>query len=163
MREAICDTSPIQYLHQIGCLHLLEDLYTRTLIPPAVVGELERGSAMGVDLPEIHTVPWVKIQAPEGLDKVPVAADLGAGEKEVLALGMQVPDAVVILDERLGRLYAKALKLTFTGTLGILLRAKVEGRIPRIEPLLEHLDRLGFRLSARTRAAVLKQAGESSP
>ena len=66
----------------------------------------------------------------------------------------------MILDERLGRLRAESLQLTFTGTLGILLRAKVEGRIPRIEPLLEHLDRLDFRLSARTRAAVLKQAGE---
>jgi hypothetical protein len=91
---------------------------------------------------------------------VPTAADLGAGEKEVLALGMQVPGAVVILDERLGRLHAEALELTFTGTLGILLRAKLEGWIPRIVPLLEDLDRLGFRLSARTRAAVLKQAGE---
>jgi len=88
------------------------------------------------------------------------AADLGAGEKEVLALGTQVPAVVLILDERLGRLHAEALKLAFTGTMGILLRAKAEDRIPRIEPLLEHLDRLGFRLSARTRAAVLKQAGE---
>jgi hypothetical protein len=74
------------------------------------------------------------------LDKVPTAADLGAGEKEVLALGMQVPGAVVILDELLGRLHAEALEVTFTGTLGILLRAKMEGRIPRIEPLLEDLD-----------------------
>lgn len=122
--------------------------------------ELARGRAIGIDLPDVRALPWLKIQAPEGLDKVPTAADLGAGEKEVLALGMQVPGAVVILDERLGRLHAEALELAFTGTLGILLRAKVEGRIPRIEPLLEDLDRLGFRLSARTRAAVLKQAGE---
>ena len=160
MHEAICDTSPIQYLHQIDFLHLLAEFYTQTLVPPAVVGELDRGKAIGVDLPDIRALPWMKIQAPEGLDKVPTAADLGAGEKEVLALGMQVPGAVVILDERLGRLHAEALKLTFTGTLGILLRAKVEGRIPRIEPLLVHLDHLGFRLSAKTHAAVLKQAGE---
>ncbi len=46
---------------------------------------------------------------------------------------MQVPGSVVILDERLGRSYASALKLRFTGTLGILLSATVEGRIPRIE------------------------------
>jgi predicted nucleic acid-binding protein len=124
------------------------------------VDELERGRAIGVDLPDVRALPWLKIQAPEGLDKVPTAADLGAGEKEVLALGMQVPGAVVILDERLGRLHAKALQLTFTGTLGILLHAKVEGRIPRIAPLIEHLGGLGFRLSARTHAAVLRQAGE---
>src|SRR5438105_7793725 len=102
----------------------------------------------------------MKIQAPEGLDKVPTAADLGAGEKEVLALGLEVPGAVVILDERLARLHAEALKLTFTGTLGILLRAKAEGRIPRIDPVIEHLGRLGFRLLPKTHAAVLRLAGE---
>ena len=139
---------------------MLAEFYTSTLIPPAVAGELERGRAIGVDLPRIRTLPWVRIQAPQGFETALTAADLDAGEKEVLALGRQIPHAVVILDERLGRLYAEALKLTFTGTLGILLRAKVEGRIPRIEPLLERLDRLGFRLSARTRAAVLRQAGE---
>jgi predicted nucleic acid-binding protein len=52
------------------------------------------------------------------------------------------------------------LKLTFTGTRGILWRGKVERRIPQLGPLLADLDRLGFRLSAKTRAAVLKQAGE---
>jgi predicted nucleic acid-binding protein len=148
-------------LHQTGYLHLLDEFYTRTLIPPAVVREWELGRAIGIDLPEIGMLPWMKIQAPEGLGKVPTATDLGAGEKEVLALGLQAPNAVVILDERLARLHAEALKLTFTGTLGILLRAKVEGRIARLEPVLAFLDRLGFRLSAKTQAAVLKLAGES--
>jgi len=68
---------------------------------------------------------------------------------------------VLILDERLARSRAQALKLTFTGTLGILLRAKAEGRLAQIEPVLAHLDRLGFRLSAKTRTAVLKLAGET--
>ena len=44
-REAICDTLPIQYLHQIGFLHLPQEFYTRTLIRPAVAGELKRGRA----------------------------------------------------------------------------------------------------------------------
>jgi predicted nucleic acid-binding protein len=135
----------------------LAEFYTHTFIPPAVAAELERGRAIGIDLPQIRALPWLKIRTPEGL--APTAPGLDAGEKEVLALGIQVSGAVVILDEPLGRLYAEALKLPFTGTLGILLRAKAEGRIPRIEPLIEHLDHLGFRLSARTRAAVLRQAG----
>jgi len=66
----------------------------------------------------------------------------------------------MILDERLGRLHAKKFSLTFTGTLGILLRAKIEYRIPRVEPFVDRLEHLGFRLSAKTRAAVLEQAGE---
>jgi predicted nucleic acid-binding protein len=140
----------------------LDEFYTRTLIPPAVARELELGRALGVDLPDIGALPWVKIQAPEGLDKVPTVANLGAGEKEVLALGLQVPNVVVILDERLGRLQAEVLQLPFTGTLGILLRAKVEGRISRIGPVLEQLDQLKFRLSSKTRTAVLKLAGEGA-
>ena len=140
----------------------MNEFYTRTLIPPCVARELELGRAIGIDLPDFGALPWVKIQAPEGLDKVPTAADLGAGEKEVLALGLQVPNAVVILDDQLGRFYAEALKLTFTGTLGVLSRAKVEGRISQIGPVLEQLDQLKFRLSARTRAAVLKLAGEGA-
>jgi predicted nucleic acid-binding protein len=87
VHEAICDTSPIQYLHQIGFLHLLAEFYTRTIVPPAVVDELDRGRAIGIDLPDVRALPWLTILAPEGLDKVPSAADLGAGEKEVLALG----------------------------------------------------------------------------
>ena len=140
----------------------MEEFYTRTLIPPAVARELEQGRTIGIDLPDASALAWLKIQAPEGLDKVPIVADLGSGEKEVLALGLQVPNAVVILDDRLARSQAEALKLNFTGTLGILLRAKMEGRIPRIRPVLEQLDQLKFHLSSQTRTAVLKLAGESA-
>ena len=91
---------------------------------------------------------------------MPVTVDLGAGEKEVLALGMQTPGAVLILDERLGRLCAESLNLRFTGTLGILLHAKSSGRIARIQPLLQHLEDMNFRLAPKTRTAVLRLAGE---
>lgn len=107
-------------MHQIGFLDLLPEFYSRTIIPPAVADELERGRSMGIDLPNVRALSWIAIQSPEGLDKVPTAPDLDAGDTEVLALAMQVPGALVIMDERIGRLYAAALKLTFTGTLGIL-------------------------------------------
>jgi predicted nucleic acid-binding protein len=117
---------------------------------------------MSVTLPNFKSVPWLKIQAPKGLDKVPTAADLGAGEKEVLALGLQVPGAVAVLDDRLARSYADSLGLAYTGTLGVLVRAKAEGLISEVRPILAELERLGFRLSASARAAALKLAGESS-
>jgi predicted nucleic acid-binding protein len=130
------------------------------LIPPAVVLELERGRAIGIDLPDTNSLPWLPIQAPKRMDRVPAVTDLGAGEREVLALGTEVASAVAILDDRLARYYAEALKLTLTGTLGILLRAKVEGIVTRIEPVIDQLEHLKFRLSRRTRDAVLKLAGE---
>lgn len=117
---------------------------------------------MGIDLPDVHRLPWVKIQAPRKSDIAVMTSDLGAGEKEVIALGIRAEDAVIILDDRLARSCARTLKLSFTGTLGILLRAKVEGSIARIGPLLDQLDQLAFHVSPATREAVLKQAGESA-
>ena len=122
--------------------------------------ELLRGGEGGLDLPHLERLPWITVESPEGLDKVPTAVELGAGEKEVLALAMQRPGSLIVLDDRLARSHAEALRLTVTGTLGILLRAKSEGLLPRIAPVLDKLDRLGFRLSSKTRIAVLKLASE---
>jgi predicted nucleic acid-binding protein len=98
-------------------LNLLSEFYSRVLIPPAVVLELERGKVLGIDLPDINSLPWLTIQAPKRIDRVPAVTDLGAGEKEVLALGIELTNSIAILDDRLGRYYAEALKLPFTGTL----------------------------------------------
>ena len=81
-------------------------------------------------------------------------------KKKRLALSIQRPGSLVILDDRLARSHAEALRLPVTGTLGILLRAKSEGLLPRVAPVLDKLNRLGFRLSSRTAAAVLKLANE---
>ena len=82
--------------------------YSRILIPPSVALELERGKAIGIPLPDVHSLSWIEIRTPDGMDHVPDVAALGAGEKEVLALGLQFRDAIVILDERLGRFYAES-------------------------------------------------------
>src|SRR5213079_816457 len=111
---------------------------------------------MGIHLPDVYALSWIEIRTPARMNRVPDVAALGAGEKQVLALGLQVRDAVVIMDERLGRFYAESLKLQITGTLGILLRARREGLVTRIEPVLDRLKRLGFRLSAPTRETVLR-------
>jgi len=86
--------------------------------------------------------------------------DLGPGETEVLALALEVPGAVAILDDGLARQAAKITGIPVIGTLGLLLEAKRSGLVEALEPLLDHLDALGFRVSASTRAAVLDLAGE---
>jgi predicted nucleic acid-binding protein len=59
---------------------------------------------------------------------------------------------------RIGRLFG----LTMTGTVGILARAKCEGLIPQLPPLLAQLEVLGFRLSVEAKATVLRLVGEGS-
>lgn len=85
---------------------------------------------------------------------------LGDGEKEVLALGLEATNALLVLDDRNARRYAIAAGLELTGTLGILVLAKERGLIDSIRPALDRLQELQFRLSAATRQMVLNLAGE---
>ena len=89
-----------------------------------------------------------------------MAPDLGAGEIGVLLLALEHTDPVVILDDALARRHAEGLKIRLTGTLGILLDAKVKGLVPAVTPLIDKLQRLGFHLSRHTRHAVLRMACE---
>ncbi len=160
MPNVIVNTSPIQYLHQTNLLDLLPTLYKTLLIPQAVVDELADGIALGVSLPNISSLSWIKIRQPQSSLILPLVTELGAGEREALALAREIKDSLVILDDRLARRYGRLLGIQFTGTLGVLLRAKQEGYLVKIAPILDRLDALNFRLATSTRHSVLKIAGE---
>lgn len=162
MPEVISNTSPLQYLHQLGLLDLLPRLVGRITIPQAVVEELEAGRSLGHDLPEVAALPWVGVRAPAASPRA-FSPDLGRGETDVLRLALESPagDVAVILDDMRAREAAGRFGLKLTGTLGVLLYAKRAGLLPEVKTHLDRLDALGFRLSPRTRAAVLGLAGES--
>jgi predicted nucleic acid-binding protein len=85
---------------------------------------------------------------------------LGRGELEAIALGLENPDSLVILDDGLARKSAKDLGLKITGTIGILLKAKQRGYLNLIKPVIEELVLLGFRLDGTTREFALRLAEE---
>lgn len=161
MPEYICNTSPLQYLHQLGRLALLPALAGKVIIPSAVAQELVAGREVGCDVPDPHQLSWTAIRHPVSATALPLAADLGSGEAAVLALALETTDPIVLLDDAVGRRVAELLGLRLTGTLGVLLSAKQKGLVPAVGPVLDELDRLRFRVSPATRAAVLKLAGES--
>jgi len=156
----ICNTSPLQYLHQLGCLDLLPALVGEVLTSQAVAEELAAGTARGIDVPIPQSLEWLTIRRPASAVVLPLVTGLGPGETEVLALALELSDAVVILDDALARRMAETLGIRLTGTLGILLDAKRAGLIDALTPLLDKLQALRFRLHPATRAAVLKLAGE---
>lgn len=159
--QVICNTSPIQYLYQIGLLQILPALVGQVIVPPAVVDEIAVGRAAGVYLPDVATLDWVIVRSPVSKAALPLVNDLGVGETQVLMLALELRDAVVILDDGLARRVAETLHLRLTGTLGLLLDAKRAGLLPAVAPVLDQLQALRFRLAPFTRAAVLKLAGES--
>jgi len=160
LSDVICNTSPIQYLHQLQLLHILPALAGRVIIPPAVVEELSQGRTSGINLPDVNVLKWVEIRRPVSELAVPLVTDLGSGETEVLMLALEMREAVVVLDDDLARRVAETLGLRLTGTLGLLLDAKKAGLIPAIAPLLDQLQTLRFRVAPHTRVAVLKLTGE---
>jgi uncharacterized protein len=159
--DVICDVSPLQYLHQVGLLDLLRAQYGTVMVPQAVVDELRAGTALAVDLPIIESLDWIKIVRPRGQVVLPLVVDLGPGEREVLAVALENPGSLVVLDDAMARQYAKVLGVRLTGTLGVLLKAKEVGSLPSIAPVLDKLQALRFRIDPATRDAVLRLAGEA--
>ena len=161
MPDLICDTSTLQYLHQIELLHILPSLAETVLVPPAVVAELQQGQNLGINLPDLAELKWITVREPAGVVALPLVNDLGSGETEVLMLALEMPAAVAVLDDALARRVAAISGLKFTGTLGLLLDAKQAALIPAVKPYLDRLQALRFRLAADTRNAVLKLGGET--
>ena len=160
MSDVICDTSPIQYLHQIGLLHVLRSLSSTVIVPPSVVSEIETGKNQGVDLPDIRRVDWIVIREPVSISALPLIKDLGPGETQVLALGLEMKNSIVVIDDNLARKIAQLLNIRLRGTLGLLLDAKRSGLVSSVAPFLDRLQELQFRVSPETRRAVLNLANE---
>jgi predicted nucleic acid-binding protein len=162
LSDLICDTSPIQYLYQLGLLQILPALGERIFVPPVVVEELAAGRSLGISLPDIETLNWMTIRHPASEIALPLVAHLGPGETGVLMLTLEMPEAVAVLDDRVARQIAETLGLHFTGTLGLLLDAKNAGLVTEIRPLLDRLNALQFRLAHHTYEIILRLADEAS-
>jgi len=60
--EIISDTSPLQYLFQTNLLDLLRALYSQITVPEAVVHEIAAGHAVGISLPDLTKISWVRVR-----------------------------------------------------------------------------------------------------
>lgn len=161
MADAISNTSPIQYLHQLGRLDLLPKFLGRVVLPPAVAGELAIGRQRGVALPDPAALAWVKFRAPQTVPSaLIVESGLGRGEIEALALALEL-GGLVVLDDGKARRVAARLRVPYTGTLGLLRRARQTGLISQLAPELDRLAVLGFRFDRAFRDELLREAGES--
>jgi len=156
----ISNTSPLFYLHRLGHLELLHKLYGRVLVPEAVVEELKAGRDQGEDVPDIADHNWITVCSVHVPEVVTLIMDLGPGEAQVLAMALENPGSLVIIDDRLARELAKARGIRITGTAGVLLKAKHAGYIKSVKSLLRKLTQMEFRLSEATVDIILRLANE---
>lgn len=119
----ISNTSPLLYLHQTGRLDLLKGLYGRIDFAPALLSDLRARAALGDSVPEPGDHDWLATLSVRSPHRMPLVTDVGPGETETIALALEHPGSLVILDDLLGRRVARAAGLRVTGTLGVLLKA----------------------------------------
>ena len=159
MPEAISNTSPLLYLHRVGALHWLRQLFDEVWTPSAVVNELHR---RGFDAPDPAQCPWIQVVQPRTIPEKWLALDIGHGEVAAMALAIENPNRIVLLDDRLARQTAQAAGLQVWGTLKIMLEAKTHGVITMIEPWVQCLADAGLWFSDDLRSRILVLAGEAN-
>lgn len=160
MPIAISNTSPILYLFRIGALYFYESLFDAVWVTPGVAHELETGLHRGYEVPVIAEKLWVRIVPPQSSPPSWFALDLGLGERETIALALEHPEHVVVLDDALARRIAQAAGLSVWGTLKVLLEAKTRGLIASVAPLVDAMQEAGMWISDDVRRRVLRLAGE---
>lgn len=165
MPGAVSDSSTLIHLALLDRLDLLRQFYDEVLIPPAVwkeVVEQGQGRAGAREVEEAARSGWLKLETPTnqlllGLLK----RDLDDGEAEAIALAVQRDADAVLLDESHARRRAGVLGVQKTGVIGLLIRAKVEAKVPSLRQELDRLrEKAGFRISENLYQQALKAVNE---
>jgi len=129
--RVICNTSPLILLAKIRRLALLDQLYDKVSIPSSVLKEVEAKPGKETELIQ-SLLQRQKFQLRQAtkrtLEELP--PDLGAGEREAIALALETRANLVALDDQQGRHIARERGLSVTGTVGILIEARQKGMIP---------------------------------
>ncbi len=149
MKEPVVSNSTcLIALERIGQLNLLPALFEPIWVPPKVQEEF----AVPLD--------WLMVEAPSNTALVAVLKALvDEGEAEAIALARE-KGALLILDDRKARQWARRLGVRLVGTAGILVKAKRQGIVKAVKPLLEAMQQKGFHLSPDLIAEILRLTGE---
>ena len=146
----ISDTSCLILLDKIGELVLLNKLFGQITITPEIAREFKK------DLPE-----WFKIEQPTNktYQKI-LEASLDKGEASAIAFAIEQTDCLLIIDDYKGRKYAEQLGIKITGTLGVVINAKLSGLIESVKPILDKIKKTDFRLTAELEKKTLEKSNE---
>lgn len=165
MALVISDSSTLIHLTAIDRLHLLRAFYVKITIPPAVwneVVEQGKGRAGAAEVREACRSGWVETAMPGDSPFLHLLKrDLSEGEAEVIALAVERGADLVLLDESEARGVARMYGLRKTGAIGILIRAKREGKIESLRTELDRLqDESGFWIDRALYRQALRAVGE---
>lgn len=149
----VSNTSPILNLAIVGQLQLLQLQFGQILVPSEVIEELKPqesrpGSATIQQALEEGWIQPRSLSAASASTFTLLRQSLDLGESAAIALALEVKSELVLLDEKEGRKTAKSLGLNITGILGILLKARANGVLATLQPVISDLtNQAGFRIA----------------
>ncbi len=146
----VIDTSCLIILSKIEELELLRGISNKVYITPLIHSEYAQ------PLPE-----WILISKPENIQYQKILElDLDKGEASAIALSMEIQDSVLILNELKRRKIAERLKLKYSVTFGVILKAKQSGLIKSVKPIIDKMKLTDFRFSDGLFEKIIDLAGE---
>lgn len=167
MLTVVSDSSPLMNLAGIDRLYLVHEQFGNVIIPPSVWDEivLNSDTLPGTsEVREAYDAGWISLARPDNTAVVDLLGlGLHRGEAEAIALAIELHPALILLDDADARLAATSLGLRKTGVIGILIKAKVDGKIESLRRELNALmDRMGFYIVDRLYRESLSSVGEIS-
>ena len=160
----VSNTSPLSNLAIIGRLGLLQEQFGTVLVPGAVRQELSRlrhSAAIGL-LDAAFSEGWLRVTPLQKPVPTDVGIGLHPGETEALGLAIEQHADLVLLDDGDARRRAAQIGLRFLGVLGILLRARQQGRVPSLREEIRRLrEEARFFIAGKLEVELLISAGEN--
>ncbi len=161
MPKAVCNSSPLIHLARVGKLEILRDIFDTVLIPEAVYRECVIEGKDKDDARKIKNATWLQVTKIKNIElKKAFNTILDEGESEAIALALQEVADFILLDDYEAREFARIYGLKITGTIGVLLKAKHNGKISNLVQVLERLKETGFWLSENLYSEILRDEGE---
>jgi predicted nucleic acid-binding protein len=150
-RVIISDTSCLILLDKIGELKLLKKLFGQIIVTQEIANEFKK------ELPD-----WFIIEEPANktYQKI-LEASLDKGEASAIAFAIAQADCLLIIDDYKGRKYAEQLGIKITGTLGVIINAKLSGHIESVRPILKKIKNTDFRLTAELEKRTIEKSNEA--
>lgn len=133
-------------------LDLLEKLFHEVIIPKAVYNELISNVKFQNEAQIIKGCSYIFVEEVIDTKSVNIfrrVTGLDAGESEAIVMADEKKADLLLMDERKGRMVAKQMGLTITGTVGILLQSFDEGLLnsDEIRESINKLKECGIRIS----------------
>lgn len=161
MRKVIVNTTPLIALCHVGQLDVLKKIYGEALIPPAVYQELSEKKESLCKKQVDNSLNWIHVEKIENqMAKSMFKAQLHDGEVEVKILAKEKNADLVIIDDANAKKHAKYLKLPVTGTLGVLIKAKRQGYIRELKPIIQEMIDKNIYISENLTKLCLEQVNE---